>query len=390
MEIGYRPNYFCGGYVMPHLSTHQVGRFLHFAANHQMVGFDQDSLYGHWSVKGPMLYLHMRLAVHPTLPVEQVRREYFSAFGPAAEQVESYFDFWETYSANRTGGSLYNPVTAHFAYPQRVFEAPRAQLAEALALAEAHDDPQYAGRVRFLQLGLEHAALVARMVGHLDMGKLPAADPRRVAEARRAARAVRDFRREHERTYFIDLSGMQGEARAFPIEALLVEGEEALDAHAQPNPLTGLLTDWQFRKDSTDRGVAERWFVRSDATDTLWDPIVVPAFWDHTHVGPYEGYGWYRTHFEIPAALRGEHLRIQFEAVDEQAWVYLNGELVGEHTVASEGLGIGHLWDRAFQVVLPVHLLKTEGENELVVRVHNAHAAGGIWRSVNLWAPRDL
>jgi hypothetical protein len=71
-----------------------------------------------------------------------------------------------------------------------------------------------------------------------------------------------------------------------------------------------------------------------------------------------------------------------FGSVDEQAWIYLNGSLVGEHTEKSEGKPFTALYDAPFIVDVPPDKLKIGGENVMYVRVSNQIKAGGIWRPV--------
>src|ERR1041384_1689583 len=40
---------------------------------------------------------------------------------------------------------------------------------------------------------------------------------------------------------------------------------------------------------------------------------------------------WYRKKFRIPESYRGQRLRLQFEATDYYADIYLNGHLLGHH-----------------------------------------------------------
>ena len=201
--LGYRPNYFHGGYVMPYLSTRQAGRFFKFAYEHGMVGADFDSLYGHWAVKGPMLYLHMRLLWNPELDVETVRKEYFAAFGPAAEIVERYFDYWEERSLAWPLHAKWRKARVELAYPEEYFPPAEAMLEEALSVARTSPEPEFAERVRFLQAGLAHARLSRRFLEALDEGDAPK-DPGRLAAARRITRELVEFRRAHEHLYVAD------------------------------------------------------------------------------------------------------------------------------------------------------------------------------------------
>lgn len=62
--------------------------------------------------------------------------------------------------------------------------------------------------------------------------------------------------------------------------------------------------------------------------------------------------------------------------MDDQAWVYVNGELVGEQLAA-----------RPFTVTIPAKLLRPGVQNTLVVRVLNSGADGGILKAVSGGVP---
>ena len=408
VTMGYRPNYLLGGYVMPHLSTWQAGDMFQFAARHGMIGFDFDSLWSHWAVKGPMYYLHMRLSVHPEHSIETLRREYFAAFGPAAAAVEEYFDHWEEYSRTRAAGggvSWSDPTRANELYPPEVFVPAARRLDEAMELARQDARPEYAERIRFLQAGLEHARLSARFIGTLGhRGAVPTDDAERFQTARNALQELIDFRRANEHLYIADyVAAATVENRRIDISTLL---EASFDA-VRTEPLSNLLEDpfdpWYFRKDPADVGVDEEWYS-ADRTETAkglrhqegeaggyaidtthWTPVAVPARLGETPVGAYLGYGWYATLLSIPADWRGETVGLRFQGVDEQAWVYLNGEYVGEHTTTSENLTVGELWERPFTIKVDPSLVRPGQPNLLVVRTHASTGAAGIWGPVQVY-----
>lgn len=232
MTMAYRPNYFHGGYVMPHISTWQSGRFLQFAYRHGMIGVDFDSLLGHWATKGPMLYMHMRLFVDPSKDIETIRADYFDGFGPAAEAVEKYFDYWEDYSAERPGGSLYFPTRVHEAYPSEVFEKPQEILGEAEnTIREKSSDEQtdvYLERVEFLAAGLEHARLAARGWGLAQDDSLVQDNDREaLIKAGEVLRELIEFRREHEHLYIADyIDAAMRENRHLDLDMVLEKQEE--------------------------------------------------------------------------------------------------------------------------------------------------------------------
>ena len=224
ITMAYRPNDYHGGYVMPHLSTRQAGDFFKFAHQNGMIGFDFDSLYGHWATKGPMIYMHMRLSTHPEMEIEQIRGEFFSAFGPAARDVERYFDYWEEYAAVRPGSNLFNPVDAHIAFPLDVFPPAEEMLEAAQAAVRQHPMPEFARRVAFLQAGLTHAKLASRFMSCLDMGALPVCTER-LRKAREALEEMVAFRRSHEHLYIADFHNASArENRRIDIDGLLGGG----------------------------------------------------------------------------------------------------------------------------------------------------------------------
>ena len=77
----------------------------------------------------------------------------------------------------------------------------------------------------------------------------------------------------------------------------------------------------------------------------------------------------------IPA---DKKLELVFGAVDESAFVWLNGEKIGEHDVGEGG------WNDRFSI--PITGKLKPGENDLVVRVLNRTGPGGIWKSVKIMA----
>jgi hypothetical protein len=143
------------------------------------------------------------------------------------------------------------------------------------------------------------------------------------------------------------------------------------------------LTDWRFRADPTEMGAKDEWFKPARDAESDWLPIQVPTFWEESEaIGKLLGDGWYRIAFTMPVASQGKPLRLLFAGVDEQAWIYLNGKQVGEHSEKSEKKAYTALYDEPFIVEVPAEQLKPEAQNVLHVRVHNQAGAGGIWRPV--------
>jgi hypothetical protein len=158
-----------------------------------------------------------------------------------------------------------------------------------------------------------------------------------------------------------------------------VEWRDAI-AKGPSVPLTG----WVFRSDGVNQGIKQEWFNPAKFVAADWVSIKVPSMWaENETVGELMGYGWYRVAFTLPANWPDKGVRLLFGSVDEQAWVYVNGKQVGEHSEKSENKRYTELWEAPFVVDVPKETLKKGDPNVLYVRVHNDMAAGGIWRSVN-------
>lgn len=145
------------------------------------------------------------------------------------------------------------------------------------------------------------------------------------------------------------------------------------------------LTGWRFRADPSEVGDEEQWYNAARSTEAEWIPIKVPAYWDESEtIGEMLGNGWYRVAFALPPDWKGKGLRLMFAGVDEQAWIYLNDKLIGEHSESSEKKAFTALYDEPFIIEVPAEQLKASGPNQLCVRVHNQRGAGGIWRPVQV------
>ncbi len=149
-----------------------------------------------------------------------------------------------------------------------------------------------------------------------------------------------------------------------------------------PNLLPTPLGPWLFRADPLEQGTKDGW-QQVDARETDWIPVKVPGMWGETAaVGDLQGDGWYRVKFTVPAEWKGKALRLMFAAVDEQAWVYVNGHLVREHSITSEGMSINNLWEAPFVAEVAPEFIEFGKSNVLAVRVNNSIGHGGIWRPV--------
>lgn len=153
--------------------------------------------------------------------------------------------------------------------------------------------------------------------------------------------------------------------QALSAGGLALLGAEAVEAEAFSSPeclrdsySIPLRDGWNFRLDPS--GVAEPDAMFDHAAE--WEPVQVPHTWQSLGRTPeYVGIAWYRIRFETPAAWTSQHVRIEFEAVNHTANVFLNGRSIGQH------VGKGYT---AFTLDLSPHL-NFGHDNALLVRVDN-------------------
>ena len=70
-------------------------------------------------------------------------------------------------------------------------------------------------------------------------------------------------------------------------------------------------------------------------------------------------------------------VELHFEAVDECAWVWLNGIYVGQHDLGPNG------WKTPFWIDVTKEI-KWGQENVIVVRIQDTAGDGGIWKPVHV------
>jgi hypothetical protein len=85
--------------------------------------------------------------------------------------------------------------------------------------------------------------------------------------------------------------------------------------------------------------------------------------------------GWYRKHFNIPAEWKGQHLSVVFEGVFRFAMIYLNGELLQNHTCGYTSFEVPISTSRALRY-------GNASSNVLAVYV-DARSGSGWWYEVS-------
>lgn len=138
------------------------------------------------------------------------------------------------------------------------------------------------------------------------------------------------------------------------------------------------LSGWAFRTDPGETGHLETvpWFSPV-FDDSQWKRIGVTKCWEEQGVPDYNGIAWYRVKFQMPSKKEGQAVELCFGAVDESAWVWLNGKYIGQHDIGPNG------WKVPFRLDASNEILWGK-ENCLTVRVEDTEMAGGIWKPVTV------
>ncbi|MEX0776448.1 MAG: DUF4838 domain-containing protein [Phycisphaeraceae bacterium] len=180
-----RPNWWNTGGPAPHLPLQEIGKFVLFAMDHGMVGFDFDSIMGNWGTQGVNYYLVARLAARPELGVDGVLDEFASAFGAAAPTIRQYLTYWNDFAkkaaypipaggvisvdpdglyerAVREHGVSISTLTGSYQiipylYTDEVLK-PASELLDRAA-KDAGEDSRVQQRIAFLRDGLRHLEL---------------------------------------------------------------------------------------------------------------------------------------------------------------------------------------------------------------------------------------
>ena len=126
---------------------------------------------------------------------------------------------------------------------------------------------------------------------------------------------------------------------------------------------------WTLKYDSAKVGLREGWFD-NDHNRSEWEAVVVPGDWGDSD---YDGFAWYSTQIQAKNIPAGYKLALVFDSVDDNAVVWLDGRLFGNHM----GYGVKFYYDIGDKI--------SDGEiHQLVLRIEDTGGPGGINGSVYL------
>lgn len=109
------------------------------------------------------------------------------------------------------------------------------------------------------------------------------------------------------------------------------------------------------------------WFS-PDAATTDWPTMNLPTTWEDAGHDGFDGLGWFRRSFDLPAGWAGHDLELRLGAVDDIDTTWVNGRQVGSTS--------GWTVSRVYRI--PAAALRATG-NVIAVRVLDTGGNGGIW-----------
>jgi hypothetical protein len=132
---------------------------------------------------------------------------------------------------------------------------------------------------------------------------------------------------------------------------------------------------------------------KPEFTDKDWESIKVPGLWEDHLKEAYDGWGWYRIHFQLSTEAKGRTILLDLGEIDDADWTYVNGIFVGSENG----------WQRYRRYALKpgdsaYAALKFGGDNVIAIQVFDGGGGGGLYiDSTNLgietnqlsWMPID-
>ena len=384
-----RPNWLGGLGAVPQPCTDQLADDFRFAVTNGMIGTDYDTLSGMWCASGPTYYLLARLHWDTGASTDQLMDEYLSAFGAAAPKVREYFEYWERYNretwprfhdrvvelATGATGRGYERVQPEV-YTDECFRAATVLLVEAARAAEA--EPEIVRqRVEDLQKALRHAQMTVQAIAateNINSGE------GELNENLQVIRRMHRYRMQIGAENVINAYWAMWRDTKFGDYA----GYKLVQDMGDRVAVALLPKTWRFRFDPDEVGEGLEWFRpgsvgdewTSARTDMFWEDQPAGQQWQAEHGAQYDGLAWYRAGFSLDPQYEGRKLLLFFGSVDEDAKIWLNGELVADHKMEGDDG-----WKRPFTIDITGHVLFDKG-NALAIAVRDTAGRGGIYKRV--------
>ena len=135
---------------------------------------------------------------------------------------------------------------------------------------------------------------------------------------------------------------------------------------------------WKFRLDERAHPQRHR-YASLDFDDSDWATINIGQAYEDQGYAGYDGWAWYRATFTVAADSVRSVLMAFGGLGAKDAFVYVNGHLVGQHY---------DQWDRPFILDISDHVVR-DGENTVALYLYDDNGMGGVYGLVNVHQPTD-
>ena len=172
------------------------------------------------------------------------------------------------------------------------------------------------------------------------------------------------------------------------LSLLCLSGCAGTAANCGGEQVISLNGSWRFTADKKNEGTDSAWFEKG-FNRSSWQQVQVPHTWQVMDgLEEYHGNAWYERSIKLDCPVQDKILKLEFDAVNRDTAVWVNGKLIGEHK------GSGYT---PFDFIVPL-ADAGNGNMEIVLRVSNSFSRralpyersydwttdGGIIRGVRL------
>jgi hypothetical protein len=170
----------------------------------------------------------------------------------------------------------------------------------------------------------------------------------------------------------IDTDGFEGFWNLF-LKSFDIDGRDTKSKYTRNKGLNRKLNlegIWQFAIGDNDQ-----WKSR-DYNDKSWEQINVPSEWENEGFNGYDGYAWYRIHFDGKLLVKNDVHFIVLGAIDDVDETYLNGKLIGKSGAFPPRFRTAYAAYREY--IVNNEVINFDGDNVIAVRVYDDYKIGGL------------
>ena len=128
--------------------------------------------------------------------------------------------------------------------------------------------------------------------------------------------------------------------------------------------------DWKF-----SIGDDSLW-SKAKYDDEDWEEVKAPSSWENEGYHGYNGYAWYRKHFQVRSRYKNHAINLHLGRIDDVDEVYVNGNLIGFNGSFPPNYETAYNVWRSYPV--PNSYLNFDGDNVISIRVFDSEMEGGI------------